>query len=303
MPSNVSTDSWKLKQESEVTEILKYALYSDYVVINYDQKEIPLNIMIVAPPGTGKTAMVEQFVENNGVMVFGKITEHSLLDKYLEDLKASHKRLLIPDMVNPANMKADTVNSLITFLNSYISWEGVRTISHYGGHFPIALRYPLRGSLMTTMATNDFQRMFRSLAATGFASRLVIVGYFYKRDTVREIMLNLAYHKHKWLDIKLNLPQDRQYIEADGKYTERLIPTAMKLGEIVPGYDIRAMQQMKLMCKSRALMEGRTKINGEDVERVLYLFKTYALKVPNLDAETRMHMSESYKKEQGTTEL
>jgi len=302
MQSSISQDTWKLNIENEVTEILKYCLYSDYVYIDYEQKEIPLNPMIVAPPGTGKTAMIDQFSENDGVMVFGKITEHSLLDKYLEDLKSGQKRLLIPDMVNPANMKTETVNALITFLNAYISWEGVRTISHYGGHFPIALRSPLRGSLMTSMATNDFQRMFKSLAATGFASRLVIVGYFYKRDTVREIMLNLAYHKHKWMGIYLTLPSERKHIEAHGDYISRLIPQALKLGEVVPGYDIRALQQMALMCKARALMNGRLSVNGEDIDRVLYLFKTYVLKVPNLDDETKMRMSEAYKKEQRSKE-
>ena len=122
-------------------------------------------------------------------------------------------------------------------------------------------------------------------------------GFFFEIISAKDFFLQGINDK-----CRLDLPKDKQYIEAEGKFTEELIPSAMKLGEMVPGYDIRAMQQMVLMCKAKALMEGRDKVSASDVDRVLYLFDTYALKVPNLDAETKTKMSESYKKEQGVPE-
>lgn len=287
MPNNIET-----QQVKDITEILRYAMYSDYVFIDYEKHEIPLNPVIVAPAGAGKTAIVDQYSDNDGVQVLSKITEWSLLKNYLDDMKSGKiKRILIPDFVNPANMKAETVNSLITFLNSYVSWEGVRTISTYAGHYPIAVKTPLRGSLMATMATNDFERMAKSLAATGFLSRLIIVGYFYSRDTVKDIMRDIVRNEFNWDRVNLKLPENRMYIKADEKYTNRLINYAIALGRKVQGYDIRALQQMMLMCKSRALSEGREEVNGEDADRVIYLFSTYVLKVPHYDESVKEQMN------------
>lgn len=279
MSNNIQT-----QQVKDITEFLRYVMYSDYVFIDYDKRELPLNPVIVAPPGTGKTAIIDQYSDNDGVLVLSKITEWSLLKNYLEDMKSGKiKRLLIPDLVSPANMKAETVNSLITFLNSYCNWEGVRTISTYAGHFPIALKNPLRGSLMATMATTDFERMSHALAATGFLSRLIIIGYYYNREAIKEIMLNIVNNKYEWQNVKLQFPNERQYVTADKCYTERLIPQAMELDKKVPGYNIRALHQMVLLAKSKALSDGRTSVNGEDIDKVLYLYKSYVLKVPKFD--------------------
>lgn len=289
------SDNIQTIQVRDITEFLKYAMYSDYVFIDYEKHEMPINPVIVAPAGAGKTAIVDQYSDNDGILVLSKVTEWSLLKNYLDDMKTGKiKRILIPDFVNPANMKAETVNSLITFLNLYISWEGVRTVSTYAGHYPIAIKNPLRGSLMATMATNDFERMANALAATGFLSRLIIIGYFYSRDAVKQIMLDIVNNEFTWNRLHLKFPENRMQIQACSKYTDRLIPYALDLGRKVQGYDIRALQQMMLMCKARALSEGRDSVNGDDVDKVIYLFSTYVLKVPRYDMDIKEQMNKEF---------
>lgn len=291
--SKINNTEIDTKQVKEITQCLGYVLFSDYVFIDYDNHEIPLNPLLVAPPGLGKTAITDQYKGNNGILTFTKVTEWSLLKNHLEELGSGRiKRLYFPDLVNPANMKADTVNSLITFLNSYISWEGVRTISTYAGHFPIALGSPLRGSIMTTMATEDFKRMERSLAAKGFLSRLLVIGYFYDRATLNKILYDMTLHKHRWCARQLDLPKERVYIKADSVLLQKLIPLASTLGKRVPGYNIRAYQQMELLSKAKALSEGREEINADDIEWTIYFFDTYILKVPSLDPATAQMLFE-----------
>ena len=99
-------------------------------------------------------------------------------------------RLYYPDLVNTGNMKEETVNSLINFLKDYINWDGVKSISYFNTHIPISK--PLKGSLMGTMASRDFLRMSRNLASSGFLSRILLVGYYYKREKIIEIMTDYA---------------------------------------------------------------------------------------------------------------
>lgn len=286
------------KQVVEISQCLDYVMYSDYVHIDYDNHEIPLNPILVAPPGHGKTAITDRYKGNDGLFTCSKITEWSLLRNYLEDLKTGAiKRLYFPDLVNPANMRAETVHSLITFLNSYISWEGVKTISTYAGHFEMALFKPLRGSLMTTMASADFTRMYKGLSAVGFLSRLLIIGYHYDEKTINKILNDMTGHQQRWSDRALGLPAERLFIHAESSFLKRLIPLALRLGKLVPGYQIRAYQQMELLSKARALSEGRDTINEGDVEWTLYFFDTYVLKVPSLDPATASLMFKEGKDE------
>lgn len=260
-----------IEKLTEVTELVKYVLYSDYVKLDDTAKEVPLSAMIIAKVESGKTAVVNQFVPNDGILVMSDVTEYGLLNDYLDDLKTGKvKRILIPDFINPINRKQDTVNTLITFFNSYISWEGVNSISTYA--LPnIRLTNPLKGSLLTTIAIADFNRLVARLAAVGFLSRFLPISYNYNQNSVEDILLDMAYHRDKWLPIKLALPNGKIEVNLDPRFAVKLILLSKSIGEQAGAYGFRAMKQLMVLAKCRALSQQRTEVDISDIERVDYL--------------------------------
>ena len=285
----------ELRQRDDITEILKYVLFSDYVNLDQSQKEFALSVLVVAPVGEGKTSITDQFSNNNGILEVSKVTEYALLHEYMTQLQ-SGVRLYYPDMVNTGNMKEDTVNALMCFLKDYINWDGVKSISYFNTHIPMTK--PLKGSLMGTMASRDFLRMSKNLASSGFLSRVLLVGYHYKREKIIEIMNDYAFKRGTWNKIDLPLPDHKCEVEMTPEKIQTLIPTALKMATKIEGYHIRALQQMTLMSKSKALSEGRLEVDDGDVERVRMLYGNYACKVPGLDKEVTEIMKTAWQAEQ-----
>lgn len=291
----MSSQTMELQQRDDITEILKYVLFSDYVILDQSQKEFALSVLVVAPVGEGKTSITDQYSNNSGILEVTKVTENALLHEYMTQLQ-SGVRLYYPDMVNTGNMKEDTVNALMCFLKDYINWDGVKSISYFNTHIPMVK--PLKGSLMGTMASRDFLRMSRNLASSGFLSRVLLVGYHYKREKIIEIMDDYAYKRGRWDKIDLSLPDRKCEVATTPARVKALIPMALKMATKIEGYHIRALQQMTLMSKSRALSEGRLEVDDGDIDRVKWLYGNYACKVPGLDKEVTDIMRTAWQAEQ-----
>lgn len=277
---------------TEVTELVSYILYSDYVKLDLDHKEVALSAMIIARVESGKTAVINQFVPNDGILVMSDVTQYGLLHDYLDDMKSGAvHRILIPDLINPVNRKQDTVNTLITFFNSYISWEGVNSISTYA--MPnIRLANPLRGSLLTTIATGDFNRMMRRMSAVGFMSRLIPITYEYSQEAVREILLDIAHGRDKWDYIKLDFPKSKVDVRCDPILAEQLMKVSEVVGTKSGGYAFRSLHQFMVLARSRALAMGRDNVNTEDVERVKYLISRFVKYPESADVDAMNGISE-----------
>jgi len=269
---------------AEVTEIIKYVLYSDYLKLDITRKEVPISAALVAPPESAKSCIVEQFIPNHNLLVLTDATAWGIQNVYLEELKAGNVRILIPDLINPINRKQETVNSLITFLNSYISWEGIRSVATYA--FRVKLGEPLRGSLLTTIATKDFKRMVKSLAAVGFLSRLLLIGYCYSLQTARDILRDVAYGQDQWTDIPLNFPDRNQEVSLSSDHTLLLIPQAESIGRGVEAYGIRMLKQLMILARSKALSEGRDMVSRDDVNRIIHLAGRLLGRIPDVDDGT-----------------
>jgi len=270
----------------DVTEIIKYTIYSDYLVIDKDAHEAVLSAIIVAPVEHGKTSILMQFQPTDGLLCMTNLTAYGLQHKYLKQLRSgSIKRVVVPDFINPANQKQETVNSLITFFNSYISWEGVGNIVSYA--ITLTLTTNLTGGLLTTMAVLDFQRMKKVLAATGFLSRLLVVGYQDSRQKVQEILLSIARGEVVWNKYNLPVPKEQVAVSMENELSEKLIPLAVSIGRRAYGDGFRAIHQLKVMCRAKALSEGRDEVCQEDVDRVLWLADNYIGRVPHSKPQYR----------------
>lgn len=261
-----------------VSHIIRIVLFSDYVKLDIDRKEVALSLLIIAMAESAKTSVIEQYYPNNGILYANDITAYGIQHKWLDRMKSGNiKRILIPDLINPVNRKKETVDTLITFLNAYISWEGVRTIMTYA--MQIELDEPVRGSFISTITPQDFQRMVKNLAAVGFLSRLLYVTYDYSPTTVNDIMEDIVHRNDKWSKIGLNFPTSPVAVYLSEEQASKLIPISRTIGKRVGAYGFRALRSLMTMCRANALSEGRDIVTDDDVWQVIELCTKY-VKLP-----------------------
>uniref|UniRef100_A0A6H2A6X0 Uncharacterized protein n=1 Tax=viral metagenome TaxID=1070528 RepID=A0A6H2A6X0_9ZZZZ len=270
----------------DVSELIKYILFSDYLQLDESRKECPLSAIIIASVESGKTSVIEQFIPSHGILCVTDITAYGLQKYYLKELQWERqpddswrqphiRRIVIPDLINPINRKEETASSLIAFLNAYISWEGVRDIATYAMRICIPQDKPIRGSVLTTMATQDFINSRRKFKAIGFLSRLLPICYSYNQETIQEILTDIAYYRDGWEKMQVVFPTGLTEVSADPDLNLQLTEAAQHLGTNVGGGGLRALHQLMILCRSRALAEGRTIVDQSDIDRVNYLCKEY----------------------------
>lgn len=271
---SASKPSSELANLPEITEICKYALFTDYIRLDTAHKETALSIMIVAPVENAKTATIKQFDGNRDILYIDNVTAWGIEHKYLRDLREGRiKRILIPDFIDPTNRKKATVDSTITFFNKLISWEGIKEVQTFAMSF--SLPEPMRCSLITTMALGDYMRFVKSLAAVGFLSRLMIIGYKYSASQLNGLLEDIIFKRAGWGKIQLALPDEKQPVNLDPELAVKMMPLAIEIGQRVGGEGIRAYHQLAIMARGRALSEGRGVVNDSDIFRVMYLAERY----------------------------
>jgi hypothetical protein len=266
---------------ADIQELIKYTLFTDYLALDLSKKEVPVSLLIIANAETAKTSLIDQFYPNQGLYYVNDCTawgiQKNLLDK-MEEGKI--KRLFIPDLINPTNRKHETVDTLITFLNSYISWEGITSIFTYT--MTINLPHPVRGSIISTVTPQDFKRIVGSLAAVGFLSRLVPITYHYTQTTISEIFKDIFEQNDGWYKINLEFPKDRVGIKFNPSLASQLREISKAIGNQAGVYGFRAARALMTLCRAKALSEKRTEVNQEDVERIIYLAKRLISLPPEL---------------------
>jgi len=264
---------------AEVSELIKYTLFSDCVELKITHKEVPVSALIIANAESAKTSLVEQYYPNDGIVYANDITawgiEHVWLDKMKE---GKIRRLLIPDLINPVNRKQETVDSLITFLNEYISWEGVSTVATYAMQFE--LETPVRGSIIATVTPEDFRRVNKNIAAIGFLSRLMPITYSYTNTAIDDILSDIFAGKNQWDKIALSLPNKPVSVMLDSKLASQFRQVAKVIGKQAGAYGFRAATYLMTLARAKALSEGRKAVNQDDVSRISYLAEHF-VKLPS----------------------
>lgn len=255
-----------------LTELLKLVLYSDHIKLK--SKEAVLSAMIKAKVESGKTSYIEQFNNNDGMLVITDSTAWGILRRHSKELmKGEVRRIIIPDFINVTTRSFQTVNNWLNFLKDFISPDGVREVNTYAMY--LRPKQPIKGGLLTTMAHQDFERFKGQMAQQGFLSRLLLITYEYSREAAKQILLDIANDRYDWGDVKIEFPSEPQEVAMPGRLAERLIPLAEYIGDKLAGYGFRAEHQFKMLCKCSALSEGRDIVKSSDVAKIADLAVAY----------------------------
>lgn len=225
--------------------------------------ERPASAIIVAPPGSGKTSVLERYKGESSPFV-SDLTSREISNIVRDHPRATH--ILLSDMMALFSHKGPVVNLSCSMLGA-LTGDSLRTDGFSGRDTG-----GKKMGLITAIPTYDLKkRKIQSiLNGAGFATRFMLIHYDYSVDTKMKI------HEYIKADLyttesapdPFKLPPDREavYIPSD------LATTIHALSQVVkPEGDLigtRIHLHLRALCKARARREGRPEATREDVEAI-----------------------------------
>lgn len=217
----------------------------------------PLSLMLVAGAGSGKTEIITSFKGKN--IVTATDLSYMGLIKIMEENKKI-KHIIVPDFIKLTSKKGSTSANLISFLNNFLE-DGVNQIKLYNVDKDFNGK---RGGLVTATTKASLSQNKFAWTTNGFLSRLILVSYEYSEKTMEEIQRFVANNGELKKDIK-TVKTSEVEIKDNCKINEKLI-------KFCKG-NIRRQKQLQTLCKSNALLNGRTQVTDEDYKEISRLNK------------------------------
>lgn len=158
-----------------LVDFLSLALWSGSVA-----GERPSSVILVAPPGAGKTSLLEKFQGETGIFV-SDLTSRELSTLLKDHPKATH--ILLGDMLTLFGHKSSVVRLTCRMLSG-LTGESLKTDSFTGQSTDNR-----QLGLITAIPPDDLRKrsVEIQLQSGGFATRFLILRYDYTAATIRRI--------------------------------------------------------------------------------------------------------------------
>ena len=243
-------------------KLLRLTLYTGWI-----KGEKPVSLLIIGKVESGKTEFVGKFRYNKGIVYISDATVHGMLKVItpLLDMNKPLKHIIIPDILNPLSRCQTSARTFIQFFSSLIE-EGICKIQTAY----IQLEKPVRCGLITTITKDKFMDSRTRWTSIGFVSRLLPVSFQYSNKTVKEILESIYSRDYRNEEVvNINLPENEVEIELSEEMAKKVKPIVDKLLEVEKAYGFRHQKQLQTLLMASALMNGRNKVNEEDVDNIL----------------------------------
>lgn len=240
----------------ELKELVKTIFYTGYV-----ENEKPLSFMLIGKVGTGKTEILNSFSLNDNVAFFTDITYMGLIKLLSEQKEVRH--IVIPDFLKITMKKKSTTENITSCFNAMME-EGLEKISMMGQSFDFKGK---KVGLITATTLDSFAQHRKGWNKMGFLSRMLIVSFSYKDETIKEIfdyIFNRKYIRES----------KRKEIMPIRNVEVNLTP---ELSKLLKDKDtsFRRQKQLQTLSMARALVNNRTEVIKEDIDWVNRIAKKY----------------------------
>jgi hypothetical protein len=163
----------------KIEKLIECALISGFV-----KDDVPLSIMLIAPPETAKTSILLGF-DCYKTYETMDLSPKGIRDYIIPKLNSNEiHHIILPDLVKTISHKATTVMATISFLNALVE-EGVKHDIFFGQEFTLDKRVTC--GLITSVTNDFFFKVFKKWNDIGFVTRFLPISYDYSPETIREI--------------------------------------------------------------------------------------------------------------------
>lgn len=237
------------------------------LISSYIRNEKPLSLLIVAKAESGKTSIMKQYRQNEGVAYVTDCTAYGLTRDILPKMVSGGIRtLVIPDLITPLSKSHKTRQGFIAFLNNLIE-EGIVKITSYATIWD----KEVKANLITAVTDEALQDGRHDWAKMGFLSRLIVFSYSYSISTIVKILSYYSGHGLGFKNAKFKMSRKEADIELSAEIADKLDPVAMRIGEQFEVYGIRAKINFRSLLKSLAVRNQKKVVTDEEFQEFLEL--------------------------------
>lgn len=275
--SKVRIYSDSLVDVQPLVDIVALTLQTAFVTDNVDGYR-PASLLLIAKPESGKTTTIKEFDMLPFVYYSDEISVKPLIDRVFPKIQTKEIRfILISDILNSIKKQASTKEPLIHTLKSLVD-EGVKNIDTYHKHYTFKTR--IKAGLITGITRSELYAsqgrysIYSDFKRYGFLSRLIPFTYEYPIDRLDKIFHYVMSGKGE--DSNVLIPKIRQFkkekkYELNEKLFSRLQRISMELGQYSDSYGIRVQKNLQKLCYANALLNKRSYVASEDIDKILYL--------------------------------
>jgi len=259
-------------------DIASLTLQTAFITDSVD-KYRPVSLLFVARPESGKTTIISRFQKLNFVYFTNEVTSKTLVDKIFPEIESGKVRfILIPDILNCVKKSTYTREPLLQTLKSLVD-EGVTRIQTPFKDYEF--KKPIKAGLITAITRSELYSkqgrysLYQDLKRIGFLSRMIPFSYEYPIDKLMKIFEYVMSGRTEE-DSKAVIPKIKQLkklkrYEPDQTLFSLLLPISQKLASFMDAYGIRTQKNLQKLCYANALLNNRSYVTREDVDKILYL--------------------------------
>lgn len=230
-------------------ELIKTILYSGYIV-----GEKPISVIFIGRVGSGKSEIINFFKITDNIAHFTDITYMGLIKLMQENPNLRH--ICIPDFLKITMKKKSTTDNITSCFNALME-EGLDKVSLMGQSYDFKGK---QAGIITATTKASFAQHKNSWAAMGFLSRMLIISYDYKDQTIEDIF-KYIFNREYLTEIKpkIEMPLRNQDIKLDKKLAKKLRDK---------NTDFRRQKQLQTLVMARALLKGKTEVSMQEIREI-----------------------------------
>lgn len=239
-----------------VVELVTTVLWSGQV-----DGERPLSLILVAPPGAGKTSVLED-MESNISHFFSDLTSREVKNCLANKKDLTH--LMLGDFLSLFGHAKGTVNLSVNLI-SRLTGDTIHQAPWTGEEIP-----PKKMGFITAIPPDDLnKRDIRShVRSGGFASRFLIARYTYTKktiDSVHRFIRTGEYRKQS--KTILAIKPEQKIITVPKQISDNIDMMAQRIKSDPLGF--RAHHHLRTLACAMARKDGRTVVSDKDYDKVV----------------------------------
>lgn len=252
----------KLVRLELLKKIIECTLISPYI-----KKEKPISLLIVAKAESGKSSAMKLYRENKGIVYMTDCTAYGITRDILPKMVSGEiKTIMIPDLITPLSKATKTRRSFVAFLNNLIE-EGVAKITTYATIWD----KDVKANVITAITDEALRDGRHDWAKMGFISRFIMFCYSYDFSTIYKILDYYSEHGLNDRYVKMKFPKKQVKIELSEEMAKKLNPIAVKIGEQLKLYGLRAKINLRSLLKCLAFRNGKRIVGEQEFNELLEL--------------------------------
>ncbi len=226
----------------------------------------PVSLLIIGDTETGKTQVLEVFMNLKPVQWANDLSAHVIVDEVAPAIEKGKTHLLIPDLLKVLGHQKMVTRNTMTMLNSIME-EGLKNVMFYGTRKEFSK--PVRCGVIAAITKDAFKAREDHWKSIGFVGRCLLVSFSYSEFT----KLKIHHHIRKGFPSKtIEIITGRATnVEIPSRMAEKVQDLAIARTPFSTGF--RLHKQLRALIEAHALYCGRGKVNKEDFEEIRRLSK------------------------------